>query len=223
MNLSTINRFLRSADGVSQLQRSFAALSTDYVRMDERSQQELVMFWLAIAKEVRFFDPSNQAAGDWAAFFQEYLSNGTLMSNSDLAAAPVNRSDWTPHIALQLAFLKLFEYAQADLNTLTSRHLGYYYEKVLQLRRGAARADQVHLLFELTKNASPQRLVAGTLLNSSTKTTDGQVIQFALDNELIVNHTTIGSLKSAFVDRTANGLPVVFKAEDASLVKNQWG
>jgi hypothetical protein len=39
-----------------------------------------------------------------------------------------------PHYALFLAYLRLFEYARSEANTLTGRHLDFYYREVLRLK-----------------------------------------------------------------------------------------
>jgi hypothetical protein len=40
-----------------------------------------------------------------------------------------------PHYALFLSFLRLMEYARSEANTITSRHLDFYYREVLQLQK----------------------------------------------------------------------------------------
>src|SRR5262249_11894977 len=58
-------------------------------------------------------------------------------------------SDWDnhePHYALFLAFLSLHEYARRSMNTLTSRHLDFYFRRILGLKEQAAEPGEVHLL-----------------------------------------------------------------------------
>ena len=76
-----------------------------------------------------------------------------------------SRSDFPPHFALFLCFLKLFFNVQNDINTLTKRHLDFYYKNVLQLSNKAAVADRVHIVFTLAKNAFEiQNSMAGKML-----------------------------------------------------------
>ncbi len=71
-----------------------------------------------------------------------------------------------PHYALFLAFLRLFAYARAEMNTLTGRHLDFYYREILQLKEKAAVPSRVHLLVELAKQAATHLIVAGELVQS---------------------------------------------------------
>ena len=59
-----------------------------------------------------------------------------------------------PHYALFLAFLRLMEYARAEANTLTGRHLDFYYRHILRLQERAAEPARAHLLVELAKPAA---------------------------------------------------------------------
>lgn len=132
-------------------------------------------------------------------------------------------NDRPPHQALLLSFLHVYGILQEDINLLTGRHLAYYYEKVLQVLRKKAIPDQVHTVFELNKNAAPVLLPAGTLLDAG-KTPDGLYKrQYALNNEFIINHAVVNTLKSSFTDRNSAGKKIIYKAEDAQLVKADSG
>ena len=61
-------------DGTSQPERFPAPLADDYVRIDERSPQDLLNFTQELAREYNFYNTSNEIDGDWAGFFQEDLS-----------------------------------------------------------------------------------------------------------------------------------------------------
>ncbi len=47
----------------------------------------------------------------------------------------VKKSDHHPHIGLLLAFFQLYKSAQEDINSLTKKHLDYYYCEILQQQR----------------------------------------------------------------------------------------
>ena len=64
-----------------------------------------------------------------------------------------------PHMGLFLAFLKMFQLAQNHLNTLTRRHLNFYFREVLQIDPLPAQPDEVHMVFQLAKSFE-QYLVA---------------------------------------------------------------
>ena len=104
------------------------------------------------------------------------------------------------------------------MNQLTGRHLRHYYENVLRLQRRPARADQVHVIFELAKNSSQYLLSKGTLLDAG-KTADGKPRQYALDSEMVVNKAVVESIRSSYADVNNAGKLIVFKADDATQVK----
>ena len=221
-DIETIYQFLRSTDGVNQLQRSLPALDPGYIRPDERNKSDLIGFLMALSRQIRFYDLNNLPLGDWQPFFDALAPNGQRWSEAELDAALATRRDWPPHLALLLAFLKAFALIQDDFNTLTSRHLRYFYETALQLQRRQATPDQVHLIFEPAKNAAATLLPAGTLLDAG-KTDGGAARQYSLDSEMVVNQALVDGLKSVFVDYNSNGKAIVFKSEDATLVTSDSG
>src|SRR5262249_26458979 len=103
-------------------------------------------------------------------------------------------ADWPPHLVLFLAFLKLFQHLQGDLNQLTERHLRYYYEKELGLQRRAAVSDDLHVIFELARNAPPTLLRAGTLLDGG-KDDKGRSLTYATQTEVVVSAATVKTIR----------------------------
>lgn len=69
----------------------------------------------------------------------------------------------SPQYALYLAFLKLFGYAQDNLNEFTKRHLDFYYNKILHLYPEKATPDSVHLCIEPHKNRSSFLIEKGSI------------------------------------------------------------
>ncbi|MCE7991886.1 MAG: hypothetical protein HEP71_07895 [Roseivirga sp.] len=166
-------------DGQSQSGRSLPALSPDYIKVDERDRDDLISFASEYSKLIQYYDESNQRNGDWGAFFKE----GT--------------SPDEPHYALFLAFTWLFRLLQKDLNTMTGRHLNHYYKEILQLKHKPAKADTVHLLFELAKNTEQQLLQKGTLLKAG-KDALGKDLLYAIDKDIVLNKTKVVELKTLF-------------------------
>jgi WD40 repeat protein len=113
-----------------------------------------------------------------------------------------------PHMALFICFLMLFKYAQNHLNTLTERHLRFYYEEVLQLQRKSAVSDKVHIIFELAKKSDPYLLKKDTELKAGKDATGAEVL-YGLDEEIAVNHALLESdigLKSVYIDKYEDGV-----------------
>lgn len=108
-----------------------------------------------------------------------------------------------PHMALFLTFLALFKIAQNHLNTLTKRHLDFYYQEVLQIHLRPAQPDKVHLVFQLAKGFQEAQLNADTFLKAG-KDEAGANLFFATDEEIALNRTQldeVDGLKTVFLNK----------------------
>ncbi len=194
---------LLRADGTNQLQRLLPALEADYIVPDERSLSDLVEYARGVVAEIRFYDLSSQATGDWVPFLELLLdptTPGKVLPSPQLEAALDVRADWPPHLVLFLVFLKLFQHLQGDLNQLTERHLHHYYEKELGLQRRAAANDDVHVIFELARNAAPTLLPAGTLLDAG-KDDKGRSLTYATQTEVVVSAATAKAIRRLVMEK----------------------
>lgn len=187
-----INVHLR--DGASQLQRLMAELQDGFVKVDERSLEELLTFAKQYAKSVLYFDhlpPNvNKENGDWADFFN--------FDPKQLLEQLSTRDNIEPHLALYLTFLQLIQTLQEQANGFTQNHLDFYYRNVLNLQPLNGRADEVHVVFELARTATEQFLAAGTTLDGGKDDT-GTKRLYKLDNDIVVNTAVITDLRSTYV------------------------
>ncbi len=94
------------------------------------------------------------------------------------------------HIALLLTFFDLFRLAQDKLNTFTGRHLDYYYDSVLNIRKLGRTYGEAYVVMKLAEAAPEQELKAGTLFPAGTGK-NGEDLLYALKEPLIVNAATI--------------------------------
>jgi len=219
VNLDVIYQYLLSTNGVNQLQRNLPALDPNYVQLDGRTKSDLINFLYQLSKHISFYDLTNTPGDDWSAFFNFLKSpDGTIMNDDGLNQLLASRNDWPPHLALTMAFLSLYAIAQQDMNQLVSKHLNYYYKKVLQLNPRSAQPDQVHVTFELNKSVTSYLLKQGTLLDAG-KDTSGQPLRYSMDNDVVINTAIVQSLKSLYFDQQ-NGRAIAFIANDATLVKS---
>lgn len=111
----------------------------------------------------------------------------------------------SPHYALYLTFLKLFRYAQDDLNRFTERHLDFYYKDILQLKISDAKSDDVHLVFELAKNASQHLLKKDTIFKGG-KNESGVELFYGLTEDIVINKGAVQSVKSVFAKKRPSGI-----------------
>jgi hypothetical protein len=128
------NKSLISRDGTSQQQRILKALLPGYVAVDERNIEDLKNFVINYAKEIKFYNNKNEEDINWENFFE----NKTIDEKN-------KQTD--PHYALFYTFLKLFKYAQNDLNKITKNHIDFFYRDVLQLEERKAVSDQAFIIF----------------------------------------------------------------------------
>jgi len=101
----------------------------------------------------------------------------------------------TPHYALYLTFLQLFQQAITHLNGFTAQHLQFYYEQVLQLSPLPASGDQVHLVVTLQKNVPYLILPKGTAVQAG-KDASGKALYYATVDNYTVNQGLVAALSS---------------------------
>lgn len=198
-------------DGLSQAQRRLPALDPTFVRLDERSEEELFAFAAQYARAVGlcFFSPSHPT-GDpsvWPALMQ--APDGQTLAQLQA------RSDNPPHLALFLAFLKLFGLAQDQLNTFTQRHLDYYYHEVLRLHGRPAVPDQVHLTFELARNVAEQVLPAGTGFDAGQDEA-GRALTYQAAAARVLNRTGLAQLRSVYSPPAPAAAGTIFAAPNTA-------
>ncbi len=219
VNFEEIYQYLQSTDGVNQLQRKLPALDPNNVQLDGRTKNDLINFLYQLSKQISFYDLDNTPQGDWSGLFNFLMSaDGSIMSDVELNELMASRNDWPPHLALLMAFLELYAILQQDMNQLVNKHLNYYYKKILQLNPKAAEPDQVHVTFELNKSVKPYFLKQGTPLDAG-KDSSGQALRYSIDNNMVINHAVVQSLKSLNFDQQDDSA-IAFVANDATLVKS---
>jgi hypothetical protein len=110
-----------------------------------------------------------------------------------------------PHNALLLAFQQMMATASTAMNTLTARHLDFYYRSVLQLRPLAPVADQVFVQFTLNKGVATAQVPAQTALIAG-KGQNGANLIYQTAQDLTVN--TITATRFLSVTNTGAGQKV---------------
>jgi hypothetical protein len=113
-------------------------------------------------------------------------------------------NNWNAHAAhytLFLSFLKLFRFAQSGINTITQRHLDFYYKEVLRLKPRDAQPNHAHILVELAKQTDAYALKQGTEFKAG-KDSIGKDVSYQLDRETTFNKAKVVSLKSVYLGDT---------------------
>lgn len=119
-----------------------------------------------------------------------------------------------PNTSLYIAFLRLFQIQQAELNSVSSRHLDYYYFNILndKLRDGVP--DKAHVYFELAPHIKRHFLPKGTALVGGQNANNEDII-YVLDEGVTLTSTTVESLRTVFISKN-----LFFGGSDYRLVAN---
>ncbi|MBA1443746.1 MAG: baseplate J/gp47 family protein [Chromatiales bacterium] len=174
--------------GTSQSERQAPALPPHTLAIDGRNRDQLIAFGRRLAAHIRFATPFGNE-GNWSPLFE-------LLENPDSLA---EAHDAPPQAALFLAFIKLFEKAQGELNRLSKSHLDYYYRELLQLAPKPAQADHVNLLFEARPKRDQVTVAAGTVFTAGD-------LRYATDRNVWINRTTIEHLCSLYREPASSQL-----------------
>lgn len=172
--------------GTSQVKRLPEGLKEKFVQIDERDFNALLEFTKETANLYNYYDPTNTPNGGWKEFFTQQLDEAGYTA---------------PHFALFAAFLELFAIAQADLNTLGTKHLEFFYRDVLGFAENEAIPDQVYLIGQLAKHIAAVELEEGTLFKTGEKV-NGVEKLYALTDDFSLNKTSLTSICSIYAKNT---------------------
>ncbi|QGX41011.1 baseplate J/gp47 family protein [Permianibacter aggregans] len=183
------------APGQSQAERVPAELDENYPVIDDRQIAELYQFLRDFSTHVKFFD--NDPAAHWQSFFPPYLST---------IHASLQARDGTlpPHLALVLAYLKLYRHPQALLNALNKRHMDFQYRDVLHFSPLAANPDEAFLALTLKPNASSTLVEPGHFF-SAGKDASGIERRYAPTESTVITAARIEQLKCLWRDTSGRG------------------
>ncbi|NEO16524.1 MULTISPECIES: hypothetical protein [unclassified Moorena] len=120
-----------------------------------------------------------------------------------------------PHLVLLFTFLQLLRYPQQQFKALTQRYLDFYYKEVLQLRTKEEVPDKIHGIFELAQGEEAHLINKGTLL-SAGQDSQGVNINYATDEDIVVNQVQVASIKTLFLEKTYIGLEEIHNQDNKS-------
>lgn len=110
------------------------------------------------------------------------------------------KNDHKPDIGLFITFLHLFRHLQDDINTLSERHLDFYFREILEQQNREAIPDEVNLILEPARTTSSYRLEEGARFSAGLDE-NGKEIIFESLGSTEINKTQIQSIRSVFVSR----------------------
>jgi len=157
------------------------------------------------------FDKTNHIATHnlFKSVLDQFLKVYARIITEAKAALQSTFSNWDNHdpsYTLFLSFLRLLEYARTDMNTLTGRHLDFYYREVLHLNEKAAVPGKVHLIAELAKHATAYQFRKGNLYKAG-KDDLGKDAYFGGNRDFIANQAKVTSLKTIYRHGNTEEMP----------------
>lgn len=192
--MATPKTYLWSNNGTKQSDRLPKALSGDYVKIDERSFDDLLAQMAEYAKRLVYFDDNMNPSGDWTEFFKDVYDYDKHELKKERIEALSEAGDMPPHMALMMAFLKMFEVQQNNLNTLTERHLQFYYKDILGFKPREGENGKATVFFEPVKNAPEAFIPKGTLFDAG-KDGNGKPITYSSVRDMTVNQMKVTETK----------------------------
>lgn len=136
----------------------------------------------------------------FTGIFDIYLASYAKIigeAEKELLSTLENYDAHTPHYALFLCFLKLYRFTQKNVNSITQRHLDFYYKEVLRLQPRKAEANKVHVLVELAKQVDEYLLTAETGLKAGKDSLKKEVT-YELENDTFFNKATVAELRTFY-------------------------
>lgn len=192
--MATPTSSLWNNNGTKQSDRLPKALSGDYVKIDERSFDDLLAQMAEYAERLTYFDDNMNPSGNWREFFKDVYDYDKHALKKERIEALTEASDMPPHLALIMAFLKMYEVEQANLNTLTEKHLQFYYKDILGFKPRQGENGQATVFFEPVKNAPEAFIPKGTLFDAG-KDANGKPIIYRSVRDVTVNQMKVSETK----------------------------
>jgi len=209
-----------SRDGVSQQDRRLPALDPASAPLDERGLPELLAQVQQLADQLRWYDEQHQPDGTWSYLFDlAALAQGIrgedaqraqrIVQNLSRLAGYVEDPNslppelagqlTQPHITLILVILQLLQQGRDHLNTLTARHMDFYYNDILRFKPRTAEPDRVHVLVTPARGKHQARLPKNSLL-AAGQDASGRERVYVTEHELAVNRAQVTELRSLYAD-----------------------
>lgn len=213
--MSKIISNILQRSGTGQELRYIEALNPENFELHDFTIEDWILFAYNFAKKLNYFPTENHevASGDWQHFFKKLTTDnipfrGTREYNKLKENIKTTLEGYTqegklsPHLTLFVCFLKLLELSKERFNNLTKRHLDFYYKEILQVQKREPIPDQAHVIFELAKKITDERIEEGTLLDAK-KDSLGNPLVYETEEELIVNKASVGVIKTIYNNNTA--------------------
>ena len=109
-------------------------------------------------------------------------------------------SDHKAHVGLLITFLKLYEFVQNDLNTISKKHLDFYYKEILGQKAHGVVAKNMHVYIQMDQNIEGLTIDRGKYIVAG-QNEDGTEILYETEEEISLNNVIISELSTLFLSR----------------------
>jgi len=213
-NSDHTNVIIFKRNGTDQGDRLNTTLDPGNLQLHDFDMEDWLLFTYNFARQVNFFDTNNSEtpSGNWQEIFDHFgFPQQEIPNRKDKAYSILKQNisqtlrniefegTLTPHMTLFVCFLKLLELSKTRFNLITKKHLDFFYKDILQIEKLPAKADKVHVIFELAKKSIEEQIVAQTELDAG-KDAAGNKLIYKTTEELIANKAQITQLKSVYND-----------------------
>ncbi len=194
--------------GLSQLLRFFSQYGEG---ISTRIQSDFQGNWFAATPSQTVPTPSD----DPSAIFSFLKSNFYIFHNAifslkasakRLLPLSLESRNHPPSLGLYIAFIRLFQKAQENLNTFQGRHLDFYYNKVLKVQGRDRIPDSTYLIFHPTKEGKPVFIRKNTAFTAGLDDRH-QDILYTTDTDLFIKPAEIVSLRTLYFARNPYSSP----------------
>ncbi|MCH2023708.1 MAG: hypothetical protein MK207_14630 [Saprospiraceae bacterium] len=117
-----------------------------------------------------------------------------------LVESLTKKSDHRPDIALFISFAKMFKKLQNQINTITEKHLDFYYYNILKQKQKGLTPDKANVFFNVATHIDTHFLEKGTFLTAG-KDEDGVEHLYTTDYDLELNQAKIESIKTLYISK----------------------
>lgn len=130
----------------------------------------------------------------------------SILYNIQLRARPLfekslkDRSIHKAHMGLILAFFDLFKNLQLDINSLSKKHLDYYYRNILLQQPKKITPKKMFVYFDIGQNQNMINLAVNSDIIAG-QYENGDNIIYTSNNEINLNNTKISELSTFFISK----------------------
>ena len=144
---------------------------------------------------------TGQWFSDFFTFSRQKLSGLLTAANYYAQHHTFDKQLHEPHLGLFVTFLHLYKHVQKEINTLSAKHLDFYYKEVIGILPKPAVPDKVHLVFQLAPAAQPLLLRAGEQVQMEIAELKQKRV-YTLHQDVVVSQARIKELKTQYVSQT---------------------